>query len=99
MFVNGSRVLFISDIAFCRRALDIGSLFVWGSLGVMALGMIGAALWQWVFGIRAASLFSSPAVFQVMMIGGLVFFVASLVVTLFVIPAWYSMKSFFRKSL
>ncbi len=80
-----------------QSRLDVGIKLVWSSLAVMFSGMILASVWQWIFSIEAKSLMESPLPFQVLIVGGLFTFLASLVLTLFMIPIWYDVqKRFFR---
>lgn len=58
-------------------------------------GMIFASVWQWAYDIHTTTLMDSPLLFRIMMIGGLIAFIVSLINTLFVLPIWHD----FRKCL
>lgn len=66
-------------------------------LAITIGGMIFASVWQWAYDIHATTLMESPFLFRVMMIGGLIAFVVSLINTLFVLPIWYDIREYFSR--
>jgi hypothetical protein len=79
-----------------NQKLEIGYKFIYSSLGVMFTGMIVANLWQWVFHIHAISLLEqTPFLLQIMILGGLIAFLFSLLSTVVIIPVWYEIRKYF----
>ncbi len=66
--------------------LNVAYKFVFGSLGVMFVGMLLSGFWQWLFNVKASSALEAPLPIQALILGGLAAFLLSLVVTLFVLP-------------
>lgn len=92
MFFNQAPLVHLSQERNQELEAGYKCIILW--LVITISGMIIATLWQWVSGIHATSLMDSPFILRVMMIGGFIAFIVSLINTLFVLPIWHDISKY-----